>query len=105
MTNTLRRLTKAALARAGLKISRLQQQDNSGQQQDMQRGNGTLRRSGIIPNTILDVGASDGRWAALAIAAFPAASHVLFEPQPVHAEALRRFRETHAAKEITIISS
>jgi FkbM family methyltransferase len=51
-----------------------------------------LRRIGVEPATIADVGASDGRWSDLARNAFPAAELVLFEPQPVHARALDRFQ-------------
>ena len=51
-----------------------------------------LAQLGVRPATIVDVGASDGRWATLARAAFPAATVVLFEPQPVHALALDRFQ-------------
>lgn len=42
-------------------------------------------------STVLDVGASDGRWSAGCMEYFPGARYVLFEPQPVHQEALRRF--------------
>jgi FkbM family methyltransferase len=51
-----------------------------------------LARVGVEPATIADVGASDGRWSQLARATFPAAEQVLFEPHPVHAPALERFK-------------
>lgn len=54
-----------------------------------------LARLGIAPATIVDVGASDGRWSELARDAFPGAELVLFEPQPVHAPALDRFQTKH----------
>lgn len=38
--------------------------------------------------TILDVGASDGRWSKACMKYFPGKQFVLFEPQPVHASAL-----------------
>ena len=54
-----------------------------------------LARLGVAPTTIVDVGASDGRWSKLARTAFPLAELVLFEPQPVHALALERFQVEH----------
>jgi len=42
--------------------------------------------------TVLDVGASDGRWSALCMEFYPQADYVLFEPQPVHAPRLAAFR-------------
>ena len=51
-----------------------------------------LARIGVEPATIVDVGASDGRWSKAAREVFPKAQLVLFEPQPVHAPALDRFQ-------------
>jgi len=51
-----------------------------------------LSKVGVEPATIADVGASDGRWSRLARRTFPTAELVLFEPQPVHAPGLRRFK-------------
>lgn len=62
-----------------------------------------LARLGVEPATIVDVGASDGRWADLARAAFPEARLVLFEPQPVHTAALERFQSENP--DATIIRS
>ena len=42
-------------------------------------------------NTVIDVGASDGRWSRKCMKQFPAASYVLFEPNPVHAKPLDAF--------------
>jgi FkbM family methyltransferase len=58
---------------------------------------------GIAPATIVDVGASDGNWSRLARSAFPSSDLVLFEPQPVHAPALERFRRD--LQNVTIVSS
>jgi FkbM family methyltransferase len=61
----------------------------------MAEGLELLGRIGIDPATIADVGASDGRWARLAHAAYPSADLGLFEPQPVHDDALDRFQAQH----------
>jgi FkbM family methyltransferase len=66
-----------------------------GQLSGMRSGLRLLARLGIEPATIADVGASDGRWSKSAHKVFPRAELVLFEPQPVHAEALERFQLDH----------
>jgi FkbM family methyltransferase len=53
----------------------------------------SLRRAalrGVEVNTIVDVGASDGRWSVAARRFFPNASCLLVEAQPTHEPALRR---------------
>ena len=50
-----------------------------------------LSENGFKICTVLDVGASDGRWSADCMIFFTDANYVLFEPQPVHAEALESF--------------
>lgn len=44
--------------------------------------------------TVIDIGASDGRWTAQAMPDFPDAQFLLIEAQPVHAEALERYAAT-----------
>jgi FkbM family methyltransferase len=61
----------------------------------MRSGLHLLARIGVEPVTIVDVGASDGRWSKLALQAFPDADLVLFEPQPVHAPGLAGFQSEH----------
>src|ERR1700694_1127921 len=84
----LKSLVKAALAKAGIDIARTRDVQPP---INMHSGLASLQRNGIIPATVLDVGASDGRWSELALRFFPNATYVLFEPQPVHAAALERY--------------
>lgn len=51
---------------------------------------GAIRAEGIVPSTILDVGANRGQFAAAALQRFPQASIIAFEPLPGPAAALRR---------------
>lgn len=44
--------------------------------------------------TVLDVGASNGCWSRDCMSFFPEAKYVLFEPQPVHSEALDAFAQS-----------
>lgn len=57
----------------------------------MRAGLEWLSARGFRISTVLDVGASDGRWSADCMTHFPEATYVLFEPQPVHRRALDRF--------------
>jgi FkbM family methyltransferase len=61
----------------------------------MRSGVRLLARLGVSPATIVDVGASDGRWSRLAHRAFPPAELVLFEPQRAHDSGLARFQADH----------
>ncbi|PLX99373.1 MAG: hypothetical protein C0623_09900 [Desulfuromonas sp.] len=51
--------------------------------------------------TVLDVGASNGCWSKECMDFFPEADYVLFEPQPVHGEALDSFNSQY--KNTTIV--
>jgi FkbM family methyltransferase len=44
----------------------------------------------VAVGTVIDVGASDGRWSEIAAPYFPGASFLLVEAQQIHEEALRR---------------
>lgn len=50
-----------------------------------------VRNNGFEVATVLDVGASDGRWSKECMEYFSDARYVLFEPQPVHSVALDTF--------------
>jgi FkbM family methyltransferase len=51
------------------------------------------RQLGFEPKAIVDVGASDGRWALPAIDLFPEARFLLIEAQDAHRESLREIAE------------
>lgn len=50
---------------------------------------------GIHIESVIDIGASDGRWSADAMGVFPAANYLLVEAQQGHREALDAFVKTH----------
>jgi FkbM family methyltransferase len=54
----------------------------------MTRGLKWLADYGFQVSTVFDVGAARGSWSKRCMSYFPGADHVLFEPQPVYAEAL-----------------
>ena len=51
-------------------------------------------------NTVLDVGASNGCWSNECMDVYPYSNYILFEPQPVHNDALNLFSKR---KNVTII--
>ena len=57
----------------------------------MPQGIHWLKEHGFSITTVLDVGASDGRWTRDCMEDYPEAKYVLFEPQPVHSQALDDF--------------
>src|SRR5277367_2137900 len=55
------------------------------------------RRRDVIIQSVIDVGASDGRWSAELMHHFPKAAYLLVEAQSAaHGEALQKFKAAHA---------
>jgi len=54
-----------------------------------------LKAKKIIPKTIIDIGASDGRWSKMAKTHYPDAACFLIEANPVHNQSLVEFVENH----------
>lgn len=86
----IRHIVKKLLNQAGLEIYRTGTYRSS-----MNDGLKWLAEHGFKFNTILDVGASDGRWSAECMSFYPESKYVLFEPQPVHSKALDAFAGAH----------
>lgn len=58
-----------------------------------------LKRSherGVSVNTVLDIGASDGRWSKDCLRFFPDAKYLLVEAQRIHEGKLLKFKKKHA---------
>jgi len=92
----MRRFVKAILRKAGWELRR------AGATATMSRGLQWLSDHGFPIKTVLDVGASDGRWSRECMVFFPDAKYILFEPQPVHSDALGRFAKSCTATVIPI---
>jgi FkbM family methyltransferase len=60
-----------------------------------------LKSRGVHVGTIIDVGASDGRWTSEAMEQFPGAHYLLFEAQPVHFPALDAFASKHKSVHVS----
>lgn len=59
-----------------------------------------LAGQSLAVGSILDVGASDGRWSEEALRWFPEATCVLYEPNPVHLPGIGRFVARHPGRAI-----
>ena len=92
----MKRIIKAVLRKAGWELRRI------GSTATMTHGLQWLSNHGLHIKTVLDVGASDGRWSMECMAFFPDARYILFEPQPVHSDALRRFAQSCKAAVVPI---
>ena len=57
----------------------------------MAQGLELLSLYGFNIKTVLDVGASNGSWSKECLKFFPKSNYVLFEPQPIHNDALNLF--------------
>lgn len=55
--------------------------------------------------TVIDIGASDGRWTAMALRQFPECRYLLVEAQPVHKPALNAFAAAHANVEVVLAAA
>jgi FkbM family methyltransferase len=61
----------------------------------MDRALGRVSKRGLLINTVIDVGASDGRWSQNCMRFFPDASYILVEAQSGHLEGLENFKNEH----------
>lgn len=55
--------------------------------------------------TIIDIGASDGRWSENAMTVFPSASYLLIEAQALHETGLSKFCKQHQSSEYVIAAA
>ena len=94
----MKRIVKSLLLRAGWEIHRTDDAHRSSMTGGLRR----LANRGTRFNTVLDVGASDGRWTEQCMEFFPDAKYLLFEPQPVHAPALDAFVGRHRESVVAI---
>lgn len=61
-----------------------------------------IQKNGFSIETILDVGASDGRWSKKTMVLFPGTKIVLFEPQPVHSRNLDDYANSFPGRVIPV---
>jgi FkbM family methyltransferase len=57
-------------------------------------------RLGFVPQTVIDIGASDGRWSEMCMKVYPQARYALFDALPAHAQALQAFAARHSNAQV-----
>ncbi len=63
------------------------------------------KQRGLEIATVIDIGASDGRWSDLCMEHYPNAKYLLVEAQASHEESLRRFKNKHSKVEYIICAA
>jgi len=92
----LRQSVQGIFRQFGLTLVRLSPKGESTINRGSMRGAmQALAQQGIPICSIVDIGASDGQWAEMAMAFFPQANYLLIEAQTVHQEKLDTFVKNH----------
>jgi FkbM family methyltransferase len=63
------------------------------------------RARGVMVKTVIDVGASDGRWSEAAMRHFPDASYLLVEAHRDHEAGLERFKRKHPNADYALVAA
>lgn len=88
----MKQIIKTILRNAGWELHRINGTPRS--RSNMTEGLKWLCSEEFHIKTVLDVGASNGCWSKECMNVFPEANYVLFEPQPVHTDALDIFAKS-----------
>ena len=64
-----------------------------------------IAKRGLVVNTVIDVGASDGRWSRACLNIFSDASYLLVEAQEGHREALQKLRDEVTNVDFTLAAA
>lgn len=93
MIRAIKGVVRRAIGATGYELRR-KPPDTSGTTFDNALARLRLRGESLF-NTVIDVGASDGRWSQSVLTRFPAARCLLIEAQPVHEADLKAFCARH----------
>ncbi len=88
--DAIRKTIKKLLASRGYTLTRL----NPGRD-TMDNACRAIATRGHVLNTVVDIGASDGRWSRDFMRYFPDCQYLLIEAQPVHTPRLKQFCREH----------
>jgi len=87
----LKRIVKRILARLGYRIASVNEAPAINKFTTEEALKRCIER-GLKINTVIDVGASDGRWSRTCLKYFPEASYLLIEAQDAHKEGLQQIK-------------
>ena len=92
----MKKLIKNLLSRSGYRIEKISPTVLNPKRTNKSMNNVLALLSKRHPiNTIIDVGASNGSWSALAMKYYPLCNYLLVEAQPIHETALKQFISAH----------
>jgi FkbM family methyltransferase len=105
MTDYLKRIGRAIMRRTGYTITK--RRTVPVQQNPLTLGPALARVAQHIepPQTIIDIGASNGSWTVQAMEQFPDAQYLLIEANPVHEPALMDFTAQHPAARYVLVAA
>ncbi|MFM9946103.1 MAG: FkbM family methyltransferase, partial [Bacteroidia bacterium] len=83
----------------------LQRKSTLNKQFNMEGGISRIKERGLIPQTIIDIGASNGSWSELCLKYFPNAHYFLVEAQQPHEPDLKKFIKTHPKSEYILAAA
>lgn len=101
----LKELVKSGFEKIGLKVEKLSKNDYLENNFTME---GALQRCvsrGLNVNSVIDIGASDGRWSDICIQYLPKAKYLLIEAQGEHEKGLLKFISKHSKSEYIIAAA
>lgn len=102
----MKKLIKGILAKFGYQLKKIQPNRTlTGRRYTMQDALTRCAKRGITINTVIDVGASDGRWSSLCAHTFPDAQYLLVEAQQEHETKLTAYCDENAKASYVIAAA
>ena len=96
LLKVLKRVAKSGVRRLAAALGyAIIRTDSSVQRCTMARALRAIARRGHTIDTVIDIGASDGRWSSDLMRYYPSSRYLLIEAQPVHEAALRAYCTAH----------
>jgi FkbM family methyltransferase len=92
ISRPLKQLVRRLLIKRGYDIIRI---DQSAPRSSMEGAIRAIANRKHAFRSVIDIGASDGRWSASLMQFFPNCQYLLIEAQPVHEQVLKSFCATH----------
>jgi FkbM family methyltransferase len=91
----IKKLIKKSLEKIGIQIKRIPKNKTENIELTMPAALERCLKRGLSINTVIDIGASDGRWSKMCLDYLPNAKYLLFEPQEPHKLGLEHLKKGH----------
>jgi FkbM family methyltransferase len=91
----IKKSIKKLLKRFGIRISKIGIENSLVNEFSMEGALYRCKIRGLQVNTVIDVGASDGRWTRMCLNHLPSSSYLLFEPQEPHMIGMEKLKEKY----------